>query len=119
MDDTAEPNHGVIARARALIPAIREYAKQGSAGRRVAPEVMAALEDRGLFKVFVPQRYGGYEANMRTAMETVAEVARGDGSTGWTVALLNLCTWFATTYSQEAQDEVFGANPHAETCWRE
>lgn len=114
--DASRPNDEVIARASALIPAIRVYAQQGSAHRRVAPEVMAELEARGLFKVLLPRRYGGYEENMRTAMETVAEVARGDGSTGWTVALLNLCTWFATTFSQEAQDDVFGANPDAKCC---
>src|SRR5690349_13041073 len=114
--DASRPNYEVIARASALVPAIRVYAAPGSTRRRVAPEVMAELEARGLFKVFVPRQYGGYEENMRTAMETVAEVARGDGSTGWTVALLNLCTWFATTFSQPAQDDVFGANPDAKCC---
>ena len=114
--DASRPNREVIAKASALIPLIREYAEQSSADRRVAPEVMAALEAGDLFKVFVPRRYGGYEENLRTAMETVAEVGRGDGSTAWAVALLNVCTWFATTFSQEAQDEVFGVNPDAKCC---
>lgn len=108
-----EPNTDIVARATALVPLIREYAEQSSADRRVAPEVIAALEDADLFSIFVPARYGGHEANLRTAMETIAEVARGDGSTAWSVALLNVCTWFATTFSQEAQDEVFGKNPKA------
>ncbi|MEN0135072.1 MAG: acyl-CoA dehydrogenase family protein, partial [Rhodococcus sp. (in: high G+C Gram-positive bacteria)] len=111
--DASRPNREVIAKATALIPLIRQYADQGSADRRVAPEMIAALEAEGLFKLFVPRRYGGYEENLRTAMETVAEVARGDGSTAWVVALLNVCTWFGTTFSQQAQDEVFGANPDA------
>ena len=64
--------------------------------------------------MFVPRRYGGYEENLRTAMETVAEVGRGDGSTAWAVALLNVCTWFATTFSQEAQDDVFGVKSRRE-----
>src|ERR1700709_985470 len=49
-------------------------------------------------------------------MEVVAEVVRGDGSTAWAVALLNVCTWFATTFSQQAQDDVFGVNPDAKCC---
>ncbi|GBG39239.1 acyl-CoA dehydrogenase family protein [Mycobacterium montefiorense] len=114
--DAARPNCEVVAKASALIPLIREYAEQSSADRRVAPEVMAALKAQGLFKVFVPRRYGGYEENLATAIETIAEVARGNGSTAWVVALLNLCTWFATTFAQEAQDEVFGANPDATCC---
>ncbi|PBC51459.1 acyl-CoA dehydrogenase family protein [Rhodococcus sp. ACPA1] len=114
--DASRPNWEVVAKATALIPMIRVYAEQGSAERRAAPEVIAALEAEGLFKLFVPRRYGGYEENLRTAMETIAEVAKGDGSTAWAVALLNVCTWFGTTFSQQAQDEVFGANPDAKCC---
>ncbi|MGW4334606.1 acyl-CoA dehydrogenase family protein [Rhodococcus koreensis] len=114
--DASRPNWDIVAKATALIPMIREYAEQGTTERRAAPEVMAALEAEGLFKLFVPRRYGGYEENLRTAMETIAEVARGDGSTAWAVALLNVCTWFGTTFSQQAQDEVFGADPDAKCC---
>src|ERR1700752_1309081 len=109
-------NHEVVAKASALVPFIRQQAEQSSAERRVVPEVMDALEAQGLFKLFVPRRYGGSEENMRTVMETLAEVARGDGSTAWAVALLNVCTWFATTFSQQGQDDVFGANPDAKCC---
>lgn len=114
--DASRPEWDVVAKATALIPLIRQYAEQGSTDRRTAPEVVAALEAEGLFKLFVPRRYGGYEVNLRTAMETVAEVAKGDGSTAWAVALLNVCTWFGTTFSQQAQDDVFGANPDAKCC---
>src|SRR5699024_7663067 len=31
----------------------------------------------------------------------------------WTVSLLNVCAWFASTFSAEAQQEVFGNNPRA------
>lgn len=109
-------NHDVVARATGLIPLIQRHAEQSSTERRVVPEVMAALEGEGLFGLFVPARYGGREENMRTVLETLAEVARGDGSTAWAVALLNVCTWFATTFSQQAQDDVFGANPDAKCC---
>ncbi|MHA4854268.1 acyl-CoA dehydrogenase family protein [Rhodococcus sp. MSC1_016] len=114
--DASRPNWDVVAKATALIPLIREYAEQGSVERRAAPEVITALEAEGLFKLFVPRRYGGYEVNLRTAMETVAEVAKGDGSTAWAVTLLNVCTWFGTTFSQQAQDEVFGTNSDAKCC---
>ncbi|WP_375479746.1 acyl-CoA dehydrogenase family protein [uncultured Jatrophihabitans sp.] len=106
----------IVARATALIPLIREHAAQTSDERRVVPEVMKALEDAELFKLFVPKRFGGHGANMATAVETLAEISRGDGSTGWAASLLNVCTWFATTFSEQAQAEVFGANPDAKVC---
>ena len=101
------PDADVIARVTALVPLIREHAGQSSADRRVVPEVVTALKEAGLFGLLVPRRLGGLETNLRTMMECVAEVARGDGSTAWAVALLNVCTWFSTTFSDEAQEEMF------------
>ena len=115
-EGASSPDAAVVARATALVPLIREHAAQASEDRRVTPEVMRALEDAELFGLLVPRRLGGQEGNLRTMMEAVAEVARGDGSTGWTVALLNVCTWFATTFSDEAQADVFYATPGAKVC---
>lgn len=110
------PDRELIARATALVPLIREHAAQSSQDRRVVAEVVQALESAELFKLLVPKRYGGVETNLRSMMDVLAEVARGDGSTAWSLALLNVCTWFATTFSDTAQDEVFGANPEAKVC---
>ena len=110
-----ELDREVVARVTALVPLIREHAEKSSQERRVVPEVMEALEDAGLFKLLVPRRLGGLETNLRTMMECVAEVGRGDGSTAWTVALLNVCTWFSTTFSDEAQEEMF-STPQAKAC---
>lgn len=112
----AEVDQDLVARATALVPLIREYAQESSEARRVVPEVMSALEDAGLFKLFIPRRYGGHGANMATAVETIAEISRGDGSTAWAASLLNVCTWFASTFSDDAQDEIFGTNPNAKVC---
>lgn len=115
-EDASRPDAQIIARATDLVPLIREHAAQSSEDRRVVPEVVKALADAELFKLLVPARYGGLETNLRTMMEVLAEVARGDGSTGWSVALLNVCTWFATTFSDRAQEDVFGVNPEAKIC---
>lgn len=106
----------LVARATALVPLIREYAKESSEARRVVPEVMVAIEEAGLLNLFVPKRYGGHGSNMATVTQVLGELSRGDGSTGWAASLLNVCTWFATTFSGEAQEEIFGANPNAKVC---
>jgi len=111
----SEPDQEVIARATALVPLIREHAEKSSEERRVVPEVVDALEEAGLFKLFVPRRLGGLETNLRTMMDCVAEVGRGDGSTAWAVALLNVCTWFSTTFSDKAQEEMY-STPNAKAC---
>ncbi|HEX4358377.1 MAG TPA: acyl-CoA dehydrogenase family protein [Pseudonocardia sp.] len=110
-----EPDREVIARATDLVPLIREHAARSSEERQVVSEVMAALEEAQLLRLLVPRRLGGRETNLRTMMECVAEVGRGDGSTAWAVALLNVCTWFSTTFSDRAQQDMFSA-PGARAC---
>lgn len=98
-----------VARASALVPLIREHASQGSDARRVAPEVIDAIDESDLFHVMVPTRLGGGGASLRTTIEITAEIARGDGSTGWVFALMALGTAFGATWSGPCQDDVFGA----------
>jgi len=108
-----DPDVEIIAKAKALQPLIREFAQQGEEDRRVAEEVFTALKDAGLLHISIPQRWGGYGANFRTFIDTVAEIARADGATGWVAALLNSSTWFVNLFSDQAQEDVFGANPRA------
>lgn len=101
----------LVARATKLVPLIREHAAKGAAAGQVSSEVVDALEAEGLFKLLVPKRLGGQEASVRTTVDVLAEISRGDGATGWIASLLNAGTWFGTTFSEDAQNDVFGPNP--------
>ncbi|MDF2046988.1 acyl-CoA dehydrogenase family protein [Microbacterium sp. Kw_RZR3] len=107
------PDYDIVAKARAMQPLIREYAEQGEKNRRVADEVIEAMKDAGLLHISIPERWGGYGANFRTFIDAVSEIGRADGATGWVSALLNSSTWFATLFSEQAQEDVFGANPRS------
>jgi alkylation response protein AidB-like acyl-CoA dehydrogenase len=117
--DTAPADTGVpsgeelLARARELSPLLAANASQGEADRRVVEESIAALTDAGLFKIAVPKRYGGYETSVRTMLEVSAAVAEADGGTAWVLTLLNVCAWLVGLFPQQAQDDVFGADPGA------
>ncbi len=114
--DTTEPNHELIARATALNALIQEHAEAGSEAGRVEPVVMDALRDAGLLKLTVPRRFGGHETNSRTFVEVLSELARADGSTAWSTMLLNIGNWFASTWCERAQEEIWGENPDAGCC---
>ncbi len=86
-------------------------ARGGEQERRVVDETIDALTDAGLFRLSVPKRYGGYETSVRTMLDVSAAVAEADGGTSWIVTLTNVCNWLVGLMSQEAQDEVFGADP--------
>src|SRR6476620_11554854 len=98
LSDINVPNAGLVARATDLVPLIRKFAGQGSEARRVAPEVVSALEGAGLFRMLVPKRYGGMGASLCTAVEVTKEISRGDGSTGWVTTLMMVGTGFASTF---------------------
>jgi 3-hydroxy-9,10-secoandrosta-1,3,5(10)-triene-9,17-dione monooxygenase len=105
----------LVDRAAALVPLLRERANWMEENRRLADDVLEALTDSGLLKMRVPVRYGGYESDLRTVSRVVAELARGDGATSWTVAVWMISTWIAGLFPDAVQDEIF-ATPDARVC---
>jgi alkylation response protein AidB-like acyl-CoA dehydrogenase len=103
----------LVDRVRELQPLIRQNAAQGEQDRRVTQEVIDAIAAAGLFKIAQPRRYDGYETSMRTMLDVSAALGEADGGTAWVVTLLNVCAWMTGTYPQQAQDDVWGANPGA------
>ena len=103
----------LVARARGLKVLLSGNAAAGEADRRVVEESIQAMTDAGLFKLAVPKRYGGYETSMRTILDVSAAVAEADGGTAWVLTLTNVCAWLTGLYPEQAQDEVFGADPDA------
>src|ERR1051325_9930671 len=66
---------------------IRMTAAEAEAMRRLPDDLMTALKKAGLFSIYTPKQFGGLELPLPDALRVVEEVARQDGSTGWTVAL--------------------------------
>jgi alkylation response protein AidB-like acyl-CoA dehydrogenase len=105
----------LVHRAAELVPLLRKRAAWAEDNRRLPPDVVEALADAGLFRMRVPVRYGGYESDVRTVSRVVAELARGDGSTSWTVAVWMISTWIAGMFPDSVQDEIFSV-PDVRVC---
>ncbi|MBY8870725.1 acyl-CoA dehydrogenase family protein [Micromonospora sp. PLK6-60] len=105
----------LVRRAAELVPLLRKRANWMEENRRLADDVLDGLADAGVFKMRVPARYGGYESDVRTVSRVVAELARGDGSTAWTVAVWNISTWIAGLFPDATQDEIF-SGPDVRVC---
>jgi len=124
MTATAEPvtepftvtSEELVARAAELVPLLRRNAAQTETDRRVVEENIDALRDAGLFRVSVPRRFGGHEADLATSLRVSEQLARGDGSTAWITTLTNVCNWSIGLFSEQAQQEIFGADPDARVC---
>ncbi|GAB2897401.1 acyl-CoA dehydrogenase family protein [Streptomyces deserti] len=97
----------LIDRAAGLVPLLQKNALQGEEYRRLPEETLDALTESGLLNLRVPTRYGGYESDMRTVVDVIAELGRGDGSTAWVMSVFAISTWMAGLFPDEVQDEIF------------
>ena len=78
---------------------------------RLPDSTIADFEKARLFDMLVPKMYGGLQCSLRTFMEVVVELGRGDGSAAWALALLSASTWMAATlYPKHVVDEVFSGD---------
>src|SRR6266849_5236571 len=102
-----------MARAQALVPALRERAAGAEALRQMAKETEADLHRAGLFRFHQPRRWGGMELPFIALFDIPAEIGRGCASTAWNVANLAVHHWLLALYDPRAQEEVWGENPDA------
>lgn len=103
----APPGAELVRRASDVVPLLRRNAIWSEENRRLPEETIGALADAGLLKMRVPVRYGGYESDMRTVVDVIAELGRGDGSVAWTLAVWSISAWMAGLFPDEVQDEIF------------
>lgn len=108
----APPREGLVARVRSVVPLIEATAAEAEAQRRPLDEVIDALRETGVFRSFVPARYGGYEIDLGTFVDIGLTLGRADPSMGWVTAFYMEHNWLLTMFSEKLQDEVFGAQPY-------
>jgi alkylation response protein AidB-like acyl-CoA dehydrogenase len=117
--DTAErirvTGDELLARARALIPNVRERAAGCASARRVPAESIAAFHEAGLFDTLKPRRFGGHELELIEFIRIAEEVSRACGSTGWVYSVLTSHAVWIATFPEEGQQEVW-SDPRALAC---
>ncbi|WP_028803941.1 acyl-CoA dehydrogenase family protein [Streptomyces sp. 142MFCol3.1] len=107
------PGSGPVAAAAALQPLLREHAARGDRDRVVPAEVVRALSEAGVFRLLTPKRYGGQEADLRTLTDVSEALGEADGSAAWVGMIISVTNWLACLFPDQAQEEVFGADPDA------
>jgi len=71
----------VVARARALIPAIREQQDEAEKLGHHTPGLDKNFTDAGFYRMLQPKRFGGYAFGMDTFWKVILAVAEGDPGT--------------------------------------
>src|SRR5215213_4125375 len=93
-------------------PVIRQYAAQGERDRRLAPAVIDAMLDAGVFRAWVPRALGGLEMDPVSAMGLFEGLAQADAAAGWVASNSVNTTVTFQAFPEEGAREVF-ADPRA------
>lgn len=107
---TADPET-MIARARAMIPVLKERARDCIKAGDVPVETIAEMTEAGFFRVLQPKRHGGYEMSPNVFFEIQKALAEGCMSTGWVYGVLGCHPYELALFDDRAQAEVWGDNP--------
>jgi 3-hydroxy-9,10-secoandrosta-1,3,5(10)-triene-9,17-dione monooxygenase len=106
----------LIARARALTPTLAARADKAEQERRVPDETIADMQAAGLFRVFQPGRWGGYQMDPAAYFEIQLALAEGCMSTGWVYGVVGLHPWLMGLFDDRAAQEVWGKDDTVLIC---
>ena len=106
----------VVARARALIPMLRERADSVEKNRVVSKETINAFREAGFFKVLQPKRWGGWEMSPAVFYKVLMEIGRGCGSSGWDLMVLGVHQWEFGIMDPRVAEDVWGQDNSVITC---
>ena len=101
----------VIARARALIPQIREQQDEAERLGHHTDELDREFIKAGFYRMLQPRRFGGYEFDMPAFWQAMLAISTGDPGTGWGLTLGTHHALVVGAYwPLDGQREIFGPN---------
>ena len=101
----------LVARAKALVPVLREREAAAIAARQVPVETVADFHEAGFFKILQPRRWGGFELSPQVFYDVQIEIARGCPSSAWILGVIAVHNWQLAVFDERAQQEVWGEDP--------
>jgi alkylation response protein AidB-like acyl-CoA dehydrogenase len=106
-----DDERAILERARALIPRLAERA--AAAARRLPAQTIAEYHAADILRILQPRRFGGLQGRFSLFSRIVEELTYGCASSAWVYAVLAEHQWIIAQYPEEAQIDVWGADPKA------
>lgn len=98
----------VVVAVKALLPDLRAAQAESDRLGRPPEHIVEKLRAAGAYDLMIPKQYGGLGADMKTWMDVVTEIGRGDAGVAWAVTLVASCNWtFSSFFPKHVVDEVF------------
>jgi alkylation response protein AidB-like acyl-CoA dehydrogenase len=100
-----------LAAVVALAPVLGARGDEIEGGRRVPPDLVEELTAAGCFRMLVPRSHGGAELDLPAEMRVIEQLARADGSVGWTVMIGCSAPVLLGKLPRQAFDAVYAESP--------
>src|SRR5438128_2497676 len=111
-----DPTTDWVRRAREFAPELAAAADEIERRREVPEPVVAALIERGFFRLLLPRSLGGAELLPAIFVPVIEEIAKADASTAWCLNQAAGCSMTAAYLDPEAACEIFGG-PRGILAW--
>ena len=74
--------------------------------------MIEALKSSGVFRSFVPRRFGGYEIDLEQFVDVGIAVSEACASTGWITTFYMEHNWLLGMFAAETQDALFSTQEY-------
>ena len=102
-------SHEIIARARALIPLIRDQQEEAERLGYHTEALDREFVKAGFYRMLQPRRFGGYEFDLPTFWKAMIAISSGDPGTGWGLTLgTHHALVVGAYFPEDGQREIFG-----------
>lgn len=86
---------------------IQELRKKCFGTDLFSSEILDWIEGENLWNLWVPKAYGGLEMSLSEGLIKLQELARIDGSLGWTITLCSGANYFIGNLKPEVSEKIF------------
>lgn len=98
----------ILDKVRTLGPVLRERALAAERAGRHSDQTIADIDATGAFNIGSPAEFGGDELSVRQQLDVIVEMAKWDGSCGWTTWVAASTNWLPVGLGARVVEEVYG-----------
>jgi 3-hydroxy-9,10-secoandrosta-1,3,5(10)-triene-9,17-dione monooxygenase len=94
-----------------FVARLAERADEAERLRRLPAETINEFRQTDLFRLLLPDRFGGIQAPFPELLAPIRRMAHGCPSSAWTLGFYALHNWMLALFPPQLQEEVFAAGP--------
>jgi len=102
--------NNLLTAIRKIEPIIRQHAPDAERDRKLAAPVAKAMHQAGLYRLWRPKAFGGFELDPVSGFRIIEEISRIDSAAGWNLQIAVAHDMFAPWFGDQAAQEIFNAD---------